>query len=165
MVPYPFVATKVVVHGLPPGARAKPTGWPDELGNRVRHLVLPGFSAFARNDAHAAAALLWRDGSVRLKRPTGIGGSGQAVIADGGDLDAHLDDIGEDTLRTEGVVLERDLRDITTFSVGWIRVRARAASYYGVQRYELRRGLCGSKEGVNDRRPAAHTDCRRARLS
>jgi hypothetical protein len=133
VVPYPFVATKVVAHRLPPGAREKPTGWPDGLVDRIGHLVLPGYSAFARDDAHAAAAVLWKDGTVRLKRPSGIGGSGQAVIADANELDAQLDDIGDDTLRTEGIVLERDLRDIATYSVGWLRIRAHEASYYGVQ--------------------------------
>ncbi|BBQ01958.1 hypothetical protein BSFA1_70860 (plasmid) [Burkholderia sp. SFA1] len=133
VVPYPFVATKVIAHGLPPGARAKPAGWPDALGERISDLVLPGYSAFSRDDAHAAAALLWKDGAVRLKRPSGIGGSGQAVIADESELAAQLDDIGDATLRAEGVVLERDLRDIATFSVGHVRVRAHEASYFGVQ--------------------------------
>lgn len=133
VVPHPFVATKVIAHGLPPNARAKPAGWSEELGERVRHLVLPGYSAFSREDAHAAAALLWKDGAVRLKRPSGIGGSGQAVIADESELDAQLDDIGDELLRTEGIVLERDLRDIATFSVGRIRLRSQEASYYGVQ--------------------------------
>jgi hypothetical protein len=134
VVPFPFIATKLVVHGLPPGARVKPLGWHDELGERLRHLVLPGFCAFTRDDAHAAAALIWDGGLIRLKRPSGIGGAGQAVIADQGQLDSQLNDIGDATLRTEGVVLERNLPDVTTFSVGEVRVRAHRASYYGVQR-------------------------------
>lgn len=134
VVPYPFVGTKVVVHGLPPGAQVKPEGWQDLLGESVRDLVLPGFSAFTGADARAATAQLLADGSVRLKRPSGIGGTGQAVIVDKTELEAHLNAIGDDTLRTEGIVLERNLRDITTFSVGEIHVRAHRASYYGVQR-------------------------------
>ncbi|SAL85645.1 hypothetical protein AWB74_07382 [Caballeronia arvi] len=133
VVPYPFVATKVIAHGLPPGAHAKPPGWPDELASHTSDLVLPGFSVFSRDDAHAAAALLWKNGAVRLKRPSGIGGSGQAVIADKKELDAQLDDIGDDTLAAEGIVLERDLQDVATFSVGRVRVRAHEASYFGVQ--------------------------------
>jgi hypothetical protein len=134
VVPYPFVGTKVVVHGLPPGAQIKPEGWQDSLGERVSELVLPGFSAFTRDDAHTAAALLLRNGPVRLKRPSGIGGAGQAVIADRRELDTQLNGIGDATLMTEGIVLERNLREITTFSVGEVRVRGRHASYYGVQR-------------------------------
>jgi hypothetical protein len=134
VVPFPFVATKVVVHGLPPGAQAKPAGWQDALGDRLRHLVLPGYSAFTRDDAHAAAALLWNGGSIRLKRPSGIGGTGQAVITDRHELDLQLNEIGDAALTTDGVVLERNLPSITTFSVGDLRVRAHRASYYGVQR-------------------------------
>jgi len=134
VVPYPFVGTKVVVHGLPPGAQIKPEGWQDSLGERVSELVLPGFSAFTRDDAHTAAALLLRNGPVRLKRPSGIGGAGQAVIANRRELDTQLNGIGDATLMTEGIVLERNLREITTFSVGEVRVRGRHASYYGVQR-------------------------------
>jgi hypothetical protein len=134
VVPFPFVATKVVVHGLPPGAREAPEGWAPAFGERVKKIVLPGFSAFTRDDAHAAASLLWRDGAVRLKRPSGIGGTGQAVVADRAALDAQLDDIGDETLRAQGVVLERDLREIETLSVGRVRLGDLEASYYGVQR-------------------------------
>ncbi|SAL24400.1 DUF3182 family protein [Caballeronia telluris] len=134
VVPFPFVATKVVVHGLPPGAREAPAGWVPAFGERVSAIVLPGFAAFTRDDAHAAASRLWRDGAVRLKRPSGIGGAGQAVVADRAALDAQLDDIGDAVLRAEGVVLERDLPDIETLSVGRLRLGDLEASYYGVQR-------------------------------
>ncbi|SAL03963.1 hypothetical protein AWB81_06547 [Caballeronia arationis] len=134
VVPFPFVGTKVVVHGLPPGAHEAPEGWASGFGERVSGIVLPGFSAFTRGDAHAAASLLWRDGAVRLKRPSGIGGTGQAVVADRAALDAQLDDIGEEALRAEGVVLERDLQDIETLSVGRACLGGLEASYYGVQR-------------------------------
>ncbi|WP_350029211.1 DUF3182 family protein [Caballeronia sp. AZ10_KS36] len=134
VVPFPFVATKVVVHELPPRAQLKPPGWHDRLGEQLRHLVLPGYSAFTRDDALAAAVLLWSGGSVRLKRPYGIGGTGQAVVADRHELDLQLNDIGDAALQTDGVVLERNLPSITTFSVGDVRVRAHRASYYGVQR-------------------------------
>ncbi|MDR5769989.1 DUF3182 family protein [Caballeronia sp. LZ028] len=134
VVPFPFIATKVVVHGLPPGASVKPDGWDDSLADRLRHLVLPGFSAFTADDAHAAAALLAGGGSVRLKRPSGIGGTGQAVIADRRELASQLKDMGAATLLNEGVVLERNLPSLTTFSVGEVHVRAHRASYCGVQR-------------------------------
>ncbi|SDV50772.1 DUF3182 family protein [Chitinasiproducens palmae] len=134
VVPYPFVATKVVVHGLVPGARHKPTGWADHFADAVRGLVLPGFSAFCSDDARTATALLQRGGEVRLKRPSGIGGVGQAVLEGRDDLEAHLEAIGEGALREEGVVLERNLRNIATFSVGRTHIRGFEACYYGVQR-------------------------------
>jgi len=134
VVPFPFVATKVIVHGLPEGAHRAPLGWSHTFGQQLSALVLPGFSAFTGEDAQKAASLLWNDGAVRVKRPSGIGGIGQTVVENREQLEAALADIGDEALLAEGVVLERELQNIETLSVGRVIVDELEASYHGVQR-------------------------------
>ncbi len=133
VVPFPFVATKLIAHSLPDGANVAPPGWSRAFGARVASLVLPGYATFSRDDAHSAARALWQGGRVRVKRPYGIGGAGQALIANEDELEVQLDTLGDDALRTEGIAIERHLEVIDTFSVGQIVLDDLCASYYGVQ--------------------------------
>lgn len=133
VVPFSFVATKLIAHGLPDGARVSPPGWSRAFSAHTASLVLPGYSAFSREDARKAARELWEGGRVRVKRPHGIGGAGQAVVADSDQLEAELDALGDETLQTEGIVIERHLDRIETFSVGQIALDDMVASYYGIQ--------------------------------
>lgn len=139
LVPHPFVATKVITHGLwRPGAAA-PEGWSDAFPQRVAGSVLPGFSTFAREDARAAGLALLAGGAVRLKLACGIGGTGQWVLRDAAALQARLDAL-DDAVIARGVVLERNLeREVRTFSVGRLRLGTLVASYAGTQRNTLDR--------------------------
>lgn len=134
VVPYPFIATKTITHPLAAGATAAPPGWSSEFGQRVQEVVLPGFTAFSPEDVRRAAAELLAQGDIRLKKPSGIGGSGQYLIRDMDELDALLQDIDPQEVMREGLVLERNLAEITTHSVGQVRIGGLLASYYGVQR-------------------------------
>ncbi|MEW9580783.1 DUF3182 family protein [Paraburkholderia sp. DGU8] len=133
VVPFPFVATKLIAHSLPAGASAAPAGWSHAFGARIASLVLPGYAAFSRDDARSAARALWRGGRVRVKLPYGIGGAGQALIANADELDAQLDALGDEALRTDGISIERHLEAINTFSVGQVMLDDLVVSYYGVQ--------------------------------
>ncbi len=133
VVPFSFVATKVIAHALPDDAQASPPGWSRVFGEHIAPLVLPGYSAFSRDDAHNAARRLWPQGRVRIKRPYGIGGAGQALVADIDELEAELDALGDAALGAEGIVVERHLDSIETLSVGQVTLDDLAASYYGVQ--------------------------------
>ncbi|SAK58259.1 DUF3182 family protein [Caballeronia ptereochthonis] len=133
VVPFPFVATKVIAHRLPDNAQGAPTGWSREFAENTVKVTLPGYSAFSRDDARNAARRLWQEGRVRIKRPYGIGGAGQALVADMDELDAALAALGDTALRAEGVVVERDLDSIETLSVGQVTLDDLVASYYGVQ--------------------------------
>lgn len=137
VVPYPFVATKTITHPLPAGATAAPPGWSTEFGQRVQEVVLPGFTAFSPADVRRAAAMLFAQGDIRLKKPSGIGGSGQYLLHDMDELEALLQDIDPQEVMREGLVLERNLADITTHSVGQVRIGGLLASYYGVQRLTI----------------------------
>ena len=133
-VPHGFIGSKLISHALvSPDAQA-PEGWSSEFGNAARELVLPGRSVFTPADARRAADELFPLGSIRVKEPDGVGGSGQIVVDDADGLARCLDRLGAERLRREGLVLEQNLRDdVTTCSVGQVRVGPWLASYHGTQ--------------------------------
>ena len=133
VVPHPFVANKTIVHPLRRGAH-RPRGWSDAFAARVRDVVLPGFAAFTREDAREAALALLADGPVRLKRGRGIGGQGQAAIHTEAELDRVLKGIDVEELAVHGLVVEPNLDELTTFSVGRVSVGEMRAAYCGTQR-------------------------------
>ena len=132
VVPFPFVATKTISHPLIGPAAAAPRGWQADFAERVREVALPGWSAFSPSDARDAGRRLLRDGDVRIKLASGIGGSGQSVAHGETELDAQLAAIGPAAF-TDGVVVERNLVDVRTYSVGLVRVGSLRASYVGTQ--------------------------------
>ena len=129
VVPHRFVANKTITHPLPERGQA-PRGWLEAFPQLVRDVVLPGFSAFSAEDASRAARTLLPDGAVRLKPAHGIASKGQIVVEDAADLDAALARIDA----SRGMVVERNLEDITTFSVGQVMVADLRASYCGTQK-------------------------------
>jgi len=134
IVPHAFAATKAITHTLvAPDAHA-PAGWSHGFGGRVRAAVLMGFTAFALEDARRAGAKLLERGPVRIKPVREAGGRGQFVACDGADLLATLDAMDPSELACSGVVLEENLSEVTTYSVGRVRVADLLASYYGCQR-------------------------------
>ena len=62
-----------------------------------------------------------------------MGGTGQAVVEDGAALSAHLASLDERTVRREGLVLEANLTDVETLSIGQVLVGEWFASYFGTQ--------------------------------
>ncbi|MGZ3238690.1 MAG: DUF3182 family protein, partial [Burkholderiaceae bacterium] len=133
VVPFPFVATKTITHGLPDGYRYAPAGWSTAFGHLVREKVLPGFSAFTFDDARSATRNLLQHGNVRFKKACGIGGLGQSVIANMDELDACLNKMTVEELQRDGVILEVNLNDVVTYSVGQVRVGNLLATYCGTQ--------------------------------
>jgi hypothetical protein len=133
VVPFPFVAEKTITHPLVDSAAAAPQGWRCDFPDRVREIALPGWSAFSPSDAHAAGRRLLQGGDVRLKLASGIGGSGQFVARTEAELDAQLAAIAACEF-TGGVVVERNLVDVRTYSVGHVSVGSLCASYIGTQR-------------------------------
>ncbi len=134
MVPYPFMATKTITHGLLTPHAVAPTGWSERFAQQVREAVLPGFSAFSLADAREAGLRLLQSGSVRIKQASGVGGLGQVVAADLATLDTELQALNEHDVAREGVVIERNLTDVRTLSVGQARLDDLLITYYGTQR-------------------------------
>ena len=133
-VPHPFVATKAITHPLVAPDAIAPAGWSPKFGARVQDAVLAGFTAFSDVDARRAGERLLEHGPVRIKPVRATGGRGQVVVSDLAALEAVLDTFDAVTLSEDGVVLEENLTEVTTFSVGQVRVAELVATYYGTQR-------------------------------
>jgi len=134
VVPFPFVATKSISHRLVDPHAYAPEGWSDAFADTVADVVLDGYTAFDRGDARRAALELMRSGPVRMKRALGIGGLGQDVVHDAAALDAALDATDGEEIARYGIAVERDLVDVTTYSVGYVCVDDLAIAYCGTQR-------------------------------
>jgi hypothetical protein len=133
VVPHRYVATKTITHPLvDPSARA-PDGWRAEFPRRVAEVVLAGYSAFTKEDARKAGQGLLEQGAVRVKPGAGIAGLGQSVAETAADLADAIDAIESEALSVSGVVVERNLADVTTCSVGQVRVAEYVGTYYGTQ--------------------------------
>jgi hypothetical protein len=134
VVPLPFVATKVITHGLVAPHASAPAGWSHALGGQMEQVVLPGFSVFSADDARAACKRLLAKGGVRVKKASGIGGLGQWVVGSLDELDAVLAGLAFEELHRFGLVLELNLSaDVQTHSVGQVRVGSLTATYCGTQ--------------------------------
>ena len=133
VVPHPFVQTKVISHALVAPTAAGPDGWSPGFAAQISDAVLPGYSAFARDDARRATRALLEDGAVRAKRPRAAGGNGQYTLRSMRELDTLLAHIGAE-LATHGLVLERELEGPATLSLGRVTVDDTTIAYYGRQR-------------------------------
>ncbi len=133
VVPHPFVATKTITHPLAAPGSAAPAGWSAEFPRRVAGVVLDGRSAFTLEDAALAGRKLLAHGPVRVKPGGGIAGLGQSVVDNGDDLDDALAELDSDEVTRLGVVVEENLADATTYSIGQVRVADLVATYYGTQ--------------------------------
>jgi hypothetical protein len=134
VVPFAFVATKTITHPLVDAAAHVPAGWSHAFPARVRDVVLVGLSAFAHDDALRAGEQMLQRGEVRVKPGTGIGGRNQAVVTTLRELERAVAAIAPDELARCGVVLEENLRDVETYSVGRVRIGEHVASCVGTQR-------------------------------
>ena len=134
VVPQAFVATKSIGHPLVAADAVAPEGWSNAFAEAVADDVLEGHSAFSAGDAIAAGMRLLARGAVRVKRSLGIGGAGQVVVGDRASLVDAVQAIAHDELAQCGVVLERNLDDVVTLSVGRVELGASVVTYHGTQR-------------------------------
>ena len=134
VVPHPFIGTKSITHPLLDDAGVVPAGWSATFPAAVARDVLAGYAAFAAGDARRAALRMLRSGPVRVKRATGIGGSGQTLLDAPAAVDAAVAAIDPHELATYGCVVEEQLEDVVTCSVGRVAVGALVATYCGTQR-------------------------------
>ncbi|CAM4017716.1 DUF3182 family protein [Bordetella muralis] len=130
MVPYDFVASKAITHGLWRQRSAAPEGWSHFLAERLGDAVLSGYTAFSAEDARQAGTALLRHGPIRIKPVYANAGRGQRVVQDVDELESAIAEMKE---ITRGVVLEENLAEVETYSVGWCRVGGYTLSYVGTQ--------------------------------
>ena len=122
VVPYLFVKTKAITHGLVDRHAERPLGWSTAFAERVREIVLPGYTVFSNRDARVAARRMLTRGPIRLKKPLSASGKDQTVVTTLNELDAVLEKITADEMATYGLVLEENLRQVRTLSVGEVAV-------------------------------------------
>ncbi|MCE7033121.1 DUF3182 family protein [Lysobacter sp. GX 14042] len=134
VVPHAFVGTKLVSHPAVGRHAAVPGGWVHGLGAALEGTVLPGFSVFGADEAHAAFQQLVPLGPVRLKLARGIGGDGQWVVHDAATLERVLGALPAGELAAHGASLEQNLEQATTYSIGTAECGRHAIAYTGVQR-------------------------------
>jgi hypothetical protein len=134
VVPHPFVATKAISHPLvAPDAAAVP-GWNPAFSARVGDAVLAGYTVFHPGDARQAGLRLLAGGPLRIKPVLATGGHGQSVARDAAQFRRLLERIDPAEITSHGLVLEEDLSEVRTFSVGQVGVADLTASYFGFQR-------------------------------
>ncbi len=133
VVEHAFVATKAISHPLFGESRRSPEGWSETLGRQITPVTLPGYTAFDLEDAHGAGQRLLRDGALRLKPVLARAGRGQQMISDLTELETALAAQDATTVREHGLVLEENLSQPYTYSVGQIDVAGLTLSYYGTQ--------------------------------
>jgi len=134
VVPHPFVKTESITHRLIASGADRPEGWSPAFAQRVRKVVLPGYSVFSARDARIAAARMLSRGAIRVKQPLGDGGRGQTLITTASELDELLEKFPPDEISAYGLVLETNLRRVTTLSVGQITIDGFMITYHGTQR-------------------------------
>jgi uncharacterized protein DUF3182 len=128
VVAQPFMASKAIMHALVSPDAARPHGWNYDFGRTTENSVLPGYTAFSRQDALEAVRRLLKAGTVRLKCADAAGGRGQTAVASLKDAETFL---AGDT--PWPLAIELHLRDMVTFSIGRTRLAGMTISYFGTQ--------------------------------
>lgn len=134
VAPYDFMPTKAISHSLCDSDAVAPDGWSHEFGRYVEQVVLHGYTAFSLADAARAGDRLLQYGPVRIKPVNGKAGRGQTVVKDADGFKLALMNIDPDEMRARGVVIEEHLENVSTYSVGQVRVANLVVSYVGTQR-------------------------------
>ncbi|MGY2401298.1 DUF3182 family protein [Pseudomonas sp. SDO5271_S396] len=132
-VEHDFIGTKAISHGLLGPTAKAPEGWSSLFCERVRNVVLDGFSVFALEDARPAATRLLHSGPLRVKPVHACAGRGQEVIHSLDAFDALLARPDMAHSFAQGVVLEQDLHNVITHSVGQSFIGDHVISYCGEQ--------------------------------
>ena len=134
VAPWPFVATKAVTHGLRSSNAVAPQGWNPRLVAALADCVLLGWTTFSLDDARRAGIDLLETGTVRLKNVKSTAGRGQTRVRTLAELEIALADRNPDDIARHGIVVEEDLVDPETLSVGTTRIGDERIAYWGVQR-------------------------------
>jgi hypothetical protein len=134
VVPFSFAKTKAIGHPLLSAQAAHPVGWSSEFAEGVSTVVLFGYTAFTPQDARIAASRLLASGRVRTKLPLGASGKGQQVVSTLAEFDQIQARWSASDLERDGIVLEENLADVRTISIGLVMLKDITVAYCGTQR-------------------------------
>lgn len=124
-------ADKAILHMLPSRDAQRPPWYSPRFAQSVQDVALPGYTAFTIEDAVQAYGLMRSDGlTVRLKDPSNTGGLGQHFIGDEADLASILAQYDTKLAKT-GIVLEADLHNPATVSIGYVNIDGAIYTWHG----------------------------------
>lgn len=132
-VPHPFVATKAITHGLISPEASCPEGWSNAMAERLGDAALNGYTAFTASDAIEAGLRLLEMGPARVKDVNGKASLGQTVVNTADELRAVIAEQDPDELARFGIVIEENMSEVETYSVGSLSVAGLEISYVGDQ--------------------------------
>lgn len=133
VVPAKFIGTKAITHALIDDAADRPPEWSGVMAEAMGDAALLGYTAFSRADAARAGRAMLANGPVRIKDVCGKAGLGQSVVHSAVALDAALAEEDPESLAHCGIVLEANLTDVVTYSVGSVQLGDERISYWGSQ--------------------------------
>lgn len=133
-VPFRFAATKAITHGLIEPDAACPAGWSPSMAERLGDAALQGYTAFNAADAIEAGRRLLRSGSARVKEVCARASLGQTVVETDEQLISVIEQQDPQVLADFGIVIEENLIDPETYSVGSLSIAGLEISYVGDQR-------------------------------
>lgn len=134
LVPHRFTATKAITHGLIGRDAARPAGWSASMAKRLGDAALQGYTAFTAEDAIEAGRRLLRTGPARVKEVCARASLGQTVVETDEQLISVIGQQDPAVLADFGIVVEENLVDPETYSVGSLSVAGLEISYVGEQR-------------------------------
>lgn len=134
LVPYRFAATKAITHGLVGKDASRPAGWSSSMSERLGDAALEGYTAFTPADAIEAGRRLLRRGPARVKEVCARASLGQTVVETEDQLISVIEQQAPRQLADFGIVIEENLVDGETYSVGTLSVAGLEISYVGDQR-------------------------------
>lgn len=129
----PFMATKAIVHPLVSDRAEAPPSWLPAFPRDVEGVVLDGLTVFNAADAQEAGRRLLARGPVRLKPVRAEGARGQVVVHSREEFGQALAAVLAFHDVRHGLVLEENLSDVDTASVGEVRAAGLTVAYFGIQ--------------------------------
>lgn len=138
VVPERFVSTKSIMHGLVKEMAHRPARWSSALERVAERCTLPGYTVFSLQDAHEAGTRLLALGHIRIKDPLANGGHSQWIATSTQEVYDILRRHCNETYNWQaGLVMELNLSEATTRSVGHVQIGGHYMSYYGRQHHTI----------------------------
>jgi hypothetical protein len=129
---------KAILHTLVDSDAEGHAGYSSQFAQEVSNATLPGYTAFSPQDALRGYIHLRQEGfSIRCKDPSGEGGGDQYSVTSLDHLEQIFKSMSPEKIAREGVVLEPNIIDPATLSIGQISLGGKYFSYYGNQHSTL----------------------------
>lgn len=135
---------KSILH--PSVSSQTPTFYSDDFAKSVIGLVLPGFTGFTKHDISQGYSQFPKDtGALRLKLPNESDGNGQYVIQNNYHLAELLLSYDERFIQEHGLVLETNVYEGKTISLGFAIIGGNTFSFVARQKNDIVRETSGER--------------------